>query len=109
MKKLIPPAEADYIRANVLARLGAIRKPVDDAERRRVGGAGGNIADCGELEIIDATGRAVCRCCGQKISKGSLAIKFCYDFTGCGSWTVVEVQIHGEHCTSPTTAVQSSA
>lgn len=47
MIKLVPQAEADYIRASVLARLGAIRKPADDAERRRVGGAGGNGADCG--------------------------------------------------------------
>ena len=52
----------------------------------------------GIVEIIPATGRATCRVCGKKISKGSKAVKFMWDFTGSGSWTLIECQIHLEDC-----------
>ena len=55
--------------------------------------------DYGVIEAKIGTGRATCRECGEKIAKGKNAIQFCYDFTGCGSWTVVEIQIHVESCT----------
>jgi len=52
----------------------------------------------GIVEIIPATGRATCRVCGKKIAKGSKAVKFMWDFTGSGSWTLIECQIHLEEC-----------
>lgn len=52
----------------------------------------------GVIEEKIGTGRATCRECGNKIAKGEKSLQFCYDFTGCGSWTVVEVQIHLKPC-----------
>lgn len=51
-------------------------------------------SEYGTPEIITATGRARCRSCGEKITKGQQALKFFYDFSACGSWTAIEVQIH---------------
>lgn len=47
-----------------------------------------------------ATGRSRCRCCGEKIAKGTRAIHFNYDFVGCGSWTISSCWIHAEECES---------
>lgn len=52
----------------------------------------------GEVEVLPGTGRARCRVCGKKISKAETAIKFEWDFTGCGSWTLTTCQIHKKPC-----------
>jgi hypothetical protein len=61
-------------------------------------------------QVVDATGRAVCRQCGHKIEKGTKAVKFVHDFGGCGSFTATEAYIHAfeSSCTSPTVAAQGS-
>lgn len=79
--KLIPLAELRTMREQ--AQAGEHIYPID------VGA---------DPEIVTGTGRATCRCCGEKIKKGEPAIKFYYDFAGCGSWTAVEVQIHVKDC-----------
>ena len=54
---------------------------------------------CGSLEVVQSSGRPRCRQCGEKIAKGSLAIKGCYDFAGqCNPWTMVDVYIHHREC-----------
>ncbi len=89
MARLIHQWEADDLR-----KLGgAIAYP-----RGYEADAHPGLEDHGVLKI--ASGRARCRSCGEKIRKGSYAIKFLHDFTGCGSWTVVECWIHAERCTS---------
>lgn len=48
-------------------------------------------------EVAEATGRARCRICGEKIEKGLLVIKFTASFTDGGShneWTAVDCQVH---------------
>jgi hypothetical protein len=52
----------------------------------------------GEIDVITGSGRAVCRACGRRIAKGERALKIGVDFTGHGSWTVIEVQIHDRDC-----------
>lgn len=52
----------------------------------------------GGLELVVATGRATCRQCGQKITKGEPAIKGPWDAEG-NSWTARDVQIHFNECT----------
>jgi hypothetical protein len=54
-----------------------------------------------------ATGRATCRCCGQKIAKGEVALYFAYDFTGSGSYTAVWCWMH-QTCTPAGEALASS-
>jgi len=51
----------------------------------------------GDTDIIKATGRATCRCCGKKITKGKLAI---VGFTTFGEelWRTQRVQIHFNNC-----------
>jgi hypothetical protein len=41
-----------------------------------------------------ASGRATCRCCGKKITKGEICLEGYHDFTGSGSWTSVKCYIH---------------
>ena len=55
----------------------------------------------GDIESTVATGRATCRECGHKITKGDPALRFAYDFTGCGSWTAVTCYIHAVPCVNP--------
>lgn len=50
--------------------------------------------------IVEGTGRATCRCCGEKIKKGEKAIFFYWDFAQCGSWTAVGCQVHLDDCQS---------
>ena len=57
-----------------------------------------HVIEYGQPEIVTATGRARCRCCGQKIAKDETALKFFFDFNGCGSWTAQEVQMHVSGC-----------
>jgi hypothetical protein len=95
--KLILQWECDSIRKKIVDRLGAVRMPANNLERARTD----SVAEFGSTEVIEATGRAICRCCGQKIPKGQLAIRFPFDFTGNGAWTGVEVQIHGDGCSAP--------
>ena len=55
----------------------------------------------GDTEIMEATGRATCRICGQKILKGEWVIKGVtawYD----NSWTASFVQIHYNKCKEAT-------
>lgn len=47
---------------------------------------------------LKATGRARCRCCGERIAKGADEVRFYWDFTGSGSWTAVECHIHAAPC-----------
>lgn len=58
----------------------------------------------GEVFPITLTRRAVCRCCGRPMPKGTKAIRFGWDFNGCGSWTVIECSMHAEPCTPIQTA-----
>jgi hypothetical protein len=48
----------------------------------------------GAPERIAGTGRATCRNCGKKIAKDIPAMRFYWDFHGCGSWTATLVQLH---------------
>lgn len=48
----------------------------------------------GPPERISGTGRACCRQCGQRIAKGVPAVRFFWDFGGCGSFTATAAQIH---------------
>jgi hypothetical protein len=57
-----------------------------------------NIIEYGGLDRKVATGRAICRSCGQKIQKGEPALTFGWDFQGSGSYTAAEVQIHEGGC-----------
>lgn len=52
----------------------------------------------GEVFPVVLSRRAFCRCCGQSMPKGTKAIRFGWDFKGCGSWTVVECSMHAEPC-----------
>ena len=48
------------------------------------------------VELHYGTGRATCRICGQKITKGALDVRFAHSFTD-GSynpWTAVECHAH---------------
>ncbi len=53
----------------------------------------------GTPEFVTSSGRARCRCCGEKIAKGEEELKFAYDFHGCGSWTATESHMHTNGCT----------
>lgn len=59
-----------------------------------------NTLQYGAPEVILGTGRAACRCCGQRIAKGAESLRFAWDFNGSGSWTAQEIQIH-RVCPSP--------
>lgn len=52
----------------------------------------------GGLWRKEASGRARCRACGCKIVQGADAVKFGWDFTGCGSWTAVMCWMHADKC-----------
>ena len=52
------------------------------------------LIEFGDLEFVTSSGRAICKACGQKITKGQPAAKFMWDFTGSGRWTAQEIQIH---------------
>lgn len=53
-----------------------------------------NALQYGAPEVILGTGRATCRCCGQRIAAGTESLRFAWDFHGSGSWTAQEIQIH---------------
>jgi len=95
MVRLLPTADTAWMRKLVRGVYEPIRLP-----RGNEIAALGYLTDMGTLEVVEATGRAVCRCCGEKIAKGDLAIQYFYDFTGSGSWTAVKVQIHARACGS---------
>lgn len=50
------------------------------------------------FELGIATGRAICRHCGERIRKGERALFGFHDFTGCGSWTAVACWLHLHNC-----------
>lgn len=50
--------------------------------------------NCYDIEEETATGRAVCRLCGEKIKKGERCWSFGFDFSGYGSYTTQKVYIH---------------
>ena len=50
------------------------------------------------VAVVHASGRARCRCCGEKIKRGAEAIQFRYDFGGCGSFTGILAYVHKESC-----------
>ena len=52
----------------------------------------------GEAYQTELKRKAMCRCCGQQMLKGTKVIRFGWDFKGCGSWTVVECSMHAEPC-----------
>lgn len=62
----------------------------------------GRIAGCGEVAVVVATGRAMCRQCGRRIAKGEEALATVYDFLGGGlagdPWTGTEIKIHRVDC-----------
>jgi len=95
MVRLLPAADTAWMRKLVRGVYEPARLP-----RGNEIAALGYLTDMGTLEVVEATGRAVCRCCGEKIAKGELAIQYFYDFTGSGSWTAVKVQIHAGACES---------
>lgn len=69
--------------------------------RETAGTSGTGPVQYGSIEHgLKATGRARCRCCGDKIAKGTDEIRFYWDFNGCGSWTAVECHIHASPCES---------
>lgn len=51
---------------------------------------------CIPIKEETATGRATCRFCGNKITKGTQCWSFGYDWQGCGSYTTQKVYIHKE-------------
>lgn len=51
----------------------------------------------GEGEKVPGSGRAHCRSCGQKISKGTPSLKVFMD-RGSGTYTAVWEQIHADEC-----------
>lgn len=57
---------------------------------------------CVEYGVVErgiaTTGRATCRCCGQRIAKGEEVLRFPWDFAKCGSFTATNVQIHAAAC-----------
>lgn len=57
------------------------------------------VTQYGDAEMVVGTGRATCRDCGERILKGTGAIKICEDFTGNGGWTAQDVSIHMLPCT----------
>ena len=67
--------------------------------RMKVDAVGGG---CGSVGEVQATGRAVCRSCGEKIARGSTALETCYDFHGGGlagdPYTGQMIQIHKDLC-----------
>jgi hypothetical protein len=87
---------------NMNKELRAITK--SEAEYLRKDVAGVDIChsprgtEYGVVEVVIGTGRATCRVCGCKIIKGERAVKFEWDFTGNGSWTLTTCQIHETEC-----------
>ncbi len=65
-----------------------------------------NTLQYGAPEVIQGTGRATCRCCGQRIAAGAESLRFAWDFNGSGSWTAQEIQIH-RVCPTPQLATAS--
>lgn len=56
------------------------------------------VIEYGVLEHVEASGRARCKACGQKIAKGEPCLRFAWDFRGCGSWTAQTVHMHAAAC-----------
>jgi hypothetical protein len=56
----------------------------------------------GDVALVTASGRSVCRCCGQRIKKGDSALVTLYSFDGSGfegnPWNCVDVFIHAGPC-----------
>ena len=52
----------------------------------------------GPLEPRKVQRSTVCRCCGERMPKGTDALRFNVDFTGSGSWTTVACYVHAEPC-----------
>lgn len=83
MIKRILNWEADYWRARTERAL-AQHRSLDLVDFDAPGGT----------EVVSGTGRATCRSCGERIQKGVPALRGYADFTGCGAWTAVQIQIH---------------
>ena len=69
----------------------------DHADRIRAGHDHGDcdgVIQYGHRETVTGTGRAICRVCGQKITRGQKAHKFPWDIGDCGSFTATTIQIH---------------
>lgn len=62
----------------------------------------------GDVERVTAKRASFCRCCGGTIRKGEAALKFYWDWHGCGSWTASMAMMHAE-CTPATEEVRSRA
>ena len=92
--ELISHDECEYARRNV----ARIAEETGEGWEKRLGALSFSRDGLGDVEIVDGTGRARCRQCGERIRKGERAIKGYYDFNGCGSWTAVTVQIHLHDC-----------
>lgn len=52
----------------------------------------------GPPERVEATGRARCRNCGNRIGKGLPAIRWAHDFNGSGSFTAMVCYVHAQDC-----------
>jgi hypothetical protein len=52
----------------------------------------------GRPEREEATGRARCRSCGQRIAKGAPVIRWAHDYQGSGSWTAIQSFVHADDC-----------
>jgi len=68
-----------------------------DAKQARRGRFWTQWSTTSEGEICTATGRARCRCCGEKIAKGLVALRVFSD-RGAGTWTAVWEYLHAEGC-----------
>lgn len=60
----------------------------------------------GDVEFKTESGRATCRCCGEKIAKGSTGLVFRYDFTGRGNYAATNCHIHDYDCSSKSTPIE---
>jgi hypothetical protein len=92
---IIRTREADKRKAAVRMAAKLMTKWDVTMVRNHVNGKGAKPVDVyGEIEKVTATGRATCRCCGQKIVKGDEALQFMMDLVGSGSWTATTAYLH---------------
>lgn len=61
--------------------------------------SGGRNEQGNGFDLATATGKAHCRTCGERITKGASALVGYYDFThNYGSWTSVRIWLHPHDC-----------
>ena len=91
MAKLIDLDECERIRRMVL-------KSITEDPGRTNFWFSFSVDGLGDTDLVVSSGRSSCRQCGEKISKGELAIQGMYDFAQGGAFTASRVQIHLQYC-----------